>query len=188
MKTAIALLELTSIVRGYRVADDMVKKAPVDLVDLGIVSPGKYLILVSGGVGEVEEAHLAGLESAGEWLLDQLFLPQPHPGLVQALLGTLPMPTVEALGLIEAFSAIATVRAADLALKAADVAMVALHYQKHLGGKGYFALTGVQHDVEAALEAAVESLQKDGLLLTQELISRPHDDFVAQLSAMVQEE
>lgn len=181
MDRAIALLELTSIVRGYRVADDMVKKAPIQLLDMGIVSPGKYLIVIAGDVASVEESFLQGLETGGEWVLDKLFLPQPHPQVVLGLSQALPGAEVDAMGLIETFSASAAVRAADVALKAAQVQLIELHYAKHLGGKGYFALTGEQHDVEAALEAAVQSLKAGGLLLKHELIARPHDEFKARL-------
>jgi microcompartment protein CcmL/EutN len=181
MDLAVALIELTSIARGYRVADDMVKKAPIRLLDLGVISPGKYLIVVSGDVGSIEESYLAGLESGGEWVIDHLFLPQPHEGVVQALEKRLPEAGVDAMGLIETFSAISAVRSADVALKAAQVQLIELHYAKHLGGKGYFALTGEQYDVEAALEAAVSSLREGGLLLRQEIIARPHEEFKARL-------
>lgn len=183
MDQALALVELTSIARGYRVADDMVKKAPVRLLDVGIVSPGKYLILITGDVGSVEESYLAGLESGSGWIVDHLFLPQPHEGLVTALERALPPVDIDAMGLIETFSAVSAIRAADVALKAAQVRMLEIHYEKHLGGKGYFALTGEQYDVEAALEAAVSCLRDGGLLVKQELIARPHEDFKARLSA-----
>lgn len=185
MNVAVSLLELTSIARGHRVADAMVKKAPVRLLDLGIVSPGKYLIVVSGDVGSVEEAYLEGLQVGGEWLIDQLFLPQPHDSVVQALSRTLPVTPIDALGIVETFSAISAVRSADVALKAADVALLELHYQKHLGGKGYFTVSGEQYSVEAALEAAVSSLRDSGQLLTVELIARPHEDFTAHLSGAI---
>lgn len=178
---ALALIELTSIVRGYRVADELVKKAPVQLLDLGVVSPGKYLIVFSGDVGSVEESFLQGLSVGGEWVLDKLLLPQPHPDLLVALRQQLPAVAIDAMGLIETFSAISIVSAADAALKAAAVSMLELHYLKHMGGKGYFALTGEQYDVEAALEAAVNSLRGSGALLKQELIARPHDELKARL-------
>ncbi len=179
MDQALALIELTSIARGYRVADDMVKKAPVRLIDMGVVSPGKFLILVTGDVGSVEEAYLAGLEGADGWVVDHLFLPQPHDDLVRAL-DRLTLPAeLDAMGILETFSAVSAIRAADVALKAADVRLLELHYERHLGGKGYFSVTGELHDVEAALAAAVSSLREAGMLVKQELIPRPHTDFAA---------
>ncbi len=177
MDQALALIELTSIARGYRVADDMVKKAPVRLLDMGVVSPGKFLILVTGDVGSVEESYLAALEGAGGWIVDHLFLPQPHDHVVHALERRPLEAELGAMGIIETFSAVSAISSADVALKAADVALLELHYERHLGGKGYFALTGDLHDVEAALAAAVSALRDGGLLVKQELIARPHADF-----------
>ncbi len=179
MDQALALIELTSIARGYRVADDMVKKAPVRLLDMGVVSPGKFLILITGDVGSVEESYLAGLEGADGWVVDHLFLPQPHDDLVRALDRLSLEADVDAMGIIETFSAVSAISSADAALKAADVRLLELHYERHLGGKGYFALTGDLHDVEAAVHAAVTALRDDGLLVKQELIPRPHADFVS---------
>lgn len=178
---ALALIELTSIARGYRVADEMLKKAPIQLLDVGVVSPGKYLIVVSGDVASVEEAFLQGLSVGGEWVLDKLLLPQPHADLLVALRQQLPPVNIDAMGIVETFSVISTVAAADVALKAAAVSMLELHYLKHMGGKGYFALTGEQYDVEAALDAAVNRLRGSGALLKHELIARPHDEFKARL-------
>ena len=42
---ALALVELDSIARGYKVVDALVKKAPVHLLEVNLVEPGKCLIL-----------------------------------------------------------------------------------------------------------------------------------------------
>ncbi len=181
MNKAIAIIELQSIVRGWSTADAMVKKAPVRLEDIGVVSPGKYLILVSGDVASVEEAFLAGMECAADCLLDRLFLPRPHDDILAWLDGSLSPPDMDALGLIEVFSAAASVRAADVSLKAADVSLLELRFRKHLGGKGYLVFTGEQHDVEAALEAGCAEVAQDGLLARRELIARPHADLIQRL-------
>lgn len=177
---AIALLELTSIARGYRVMDVLVKKAPVCLLDAGVVSPGKYLIPFVGDVASVEESYLAGLEASGQHLLDHLFLPQPHALTLAGIQGRLPGCALEALGVVECFSAIGAFRAVDGALKAAQVTLVELQWARHLGGKGYFTLTGEQFDVEAALDVASSILRERGLLLTTELIARPHEELLSR--------
>ena len=51
---SLALIEVASIARGHRVADAMVKRAPVELLRCDPVSPGKLLVLVAGeaaGIG-----------------------------------------------------------------------------------------------------------------------------------------
>ena len=65
MNPAIAVVELVSIARGIRATDDMCKKAPVDLEESAVICPGKYLIIISGLVGPVEDSYKAGLEIGG---------------------------------------------------------------------------------------------------------------------------
>ena len=54
---SLALIEVASIARGHRVADAMVKRAPVELLRCDPVSPGKLLVLVAG---EGEQRHDIG--------------------------------------------------------------------------------------------------------------------------------
>ena len=82
---ALALVELCSIARGVLVCDAMVKKSPVRLVHAGSTHPGKYSVLVGGGVDEVREALDAGRHVAAEALVDTMFLAFPHEELVAAL-------------------------------------------------------------------------------------------------------
>ena len=70
---AIALVELNSIARGYRVLDALVKKSPVEILEANLVEPGIFLILFTGGVAEVEEAHTEALAVAAETLREEVF-------------------------------------------------------------------------------------------------------------------
>src|SRR6185436_15655530 len=69
---ALGLIETNSIARGLVVTDQMVKKAPVELVLARTVSPGKHLTLVSGAVADVDEAMRIGVETAAHTLVDRL--------------------------------------------------------------------------------------------------------------------
>ena len=53
---AIGVVELISIARGYAAADAMLKAANVQLHAAKPVCPGKYAILVYGGVADVQSA------------------------------------------------------------------------------------------------------------------------------------
>jgi microcompartment protein CcmL/EutN len=170
---AIGFLELESIARGMVVADALVKRAPVTISLAEATTPGKYLLLFSGGVGEVEESFKAGLEVAGSTLLDKLFLPQAAAGLVLALSGSFREEWAESVGIVETHTVAAALLSADAALKHADTWLKRLHLARGIGGKGYFILTGELHMVEAALEGAAQAIEPS-LLLTAELIRRPH--------------
>ncbi|MCA9539704.1 MAG: BMC domain-containing protein [Myxococcales bacterium] len=177
---ALGLIELCSTARGLITCDAMVKRAPVRIARAGSTHPGKYTILIRGGVDEVDEALRAGLAIASEALVDQVFLPYPHAELDQVLAGPLD-PPLEAVGILEAYSVAATIRAADATLKAAEVRALRIRLADHLGGKGHFLFTGLLHDAEAGLKAGREAIGK-GLLAGCELIARPHADLVTAIA------
>jgi microcompartment protein CcmL/EutN len=179
---AIGLIEVQSIARGITVADAMVKRAQVQLVVNRPVSPGKHLTLCSGEVAEVQEAMLAGRERAGSALCDELLLTFIHEEVLDVLQRTVRRPLVVdlALGILETFSAAATLLGADTACKAAEITLHELRLCDGLGGKGFAILTGEHDMVEAALAAAQQRLQP-GLYLGHELIPRPHPDLLESL-------
>jgi microcompartment protein CcmL/EutN len=174
---ALGLIELCSIARGIVACDAMVKKAAVRLIQARSTHPGKYSILVGGGVEEVDEALGAGETVAAESLIDRLFLPNPHPQLVEVLVGPR-QPKLASIGILETFSIAATIRGADAALKAAQVDAIHIRLARDLGGKGFFVLTGLLHDVEEAMSAGTAAVGP-GLLAGREVVANPHPD-VAQ--------
>jgi microcompartment protein CcmL/EutN len=179
LSDSLALLEVASLARGVVVADAVAKRAQVELLECGPVSPGKYLILFAGGVAEVEEALQAGISAAGESLLDKLFLPQADSQLLPGIRrGAERLPNDDAgesAGLVELLSVAAALRCADAACKAAEVRLQLLQLARGIGGKAWFILRGELESVEAALTAATAAAG-DGLLAGAEIIARPHSD------------
>lgn len=149
---ALALLEFDSIAIGIVAGDAMVKKAPVSLIQAGTVQPGRYLVMVSGGVAEVEEAVAAGKEAGMDCLRDCVFLSNVHEGVLVGLKGGRVVPGREALGIIETKTVASAIHAADASLKGAEVTLVQLRLADGLGGKGLALFTGRVSDVEAAVE------------------------------------
>ncbi|HEX9100605.1 MAG TPA: BMC domain-containing protein [Polyangia bacterium] len=178
---ALGVVELGSVARGIVVADAMVKKAPVELVFARAVSSGKFVVLVSGAVADVEEASACAIETAQAALVDRLLLPQAADGVLAALRRHAPaVGAADAVGIFETFSVASTLNAADAAAKAAAVEVAELRLADGLGGKAYFIVAGPQADVEAALFAA-EHVTATGMLLARELIPRPHEDLLKHL-------
>ena len=179
MSDSLALLEVSSLARGVVVADAVAKRASVQLLFCEAVSPGKYLILFAGGVGEVDESQAAGAQAAGDALVDRLFLPQAHEQLLPAIRAGSPgfphEAAEESAGLIEVHSVAAALRSADAACKAAEVRLQRLHLARGIGGKAWFILRGQLESVEAAVLAATQAAG-DGLLAGAEIIARPHGD------------
>ena len=129
----------------------MVKKAPVELVFARPVSSGKFVVLVSGAVADVEEAMACAIEAAGALLVDRLLLAQAADGVLTALRRQAPeVGATDAVGIFETFSVASALLAADAAAKAARVEVAELRLADGLGGKAYFVVAGEQADVEAA--------------------------------------
>ena len=177
---ALALLELDSIARGYVVADSVVKRATVTIALAEAVTPGKYLLLFSGPVAEVQESFEAGVETAGRTLLDKLLLPMAADGLVAGLMGRFPGQYGESVGIVETHTVAATLLCADTALKRAEVTLERLQLARGIGGKGVFVVTGELHMVEAALEGAATAVEPH-LLQTTELIQRPSSELFGRV-------
>jgi len=159
----------------------MVKKAPVELVFARAVSSGKFVVLVSGEVADVDEALACAIETAQATLVDRLMLPQAADGVLAALRRAAPSVGVaDAVGIFETFSVASSLLAADAAAKAAEVEVAELRLADGLGGKAYFVVAGAQADVEAAMFAA-EHVTATGMLLGREVIARPHEDLLKHL-------
>lgn len=172
---AVALIESSSIAFGYLVADALVKKSPVRILRAQPASPGKFFILYAGEVAEVEEAHQAGLEAAGDTLIDELLLPFAHKDLLAALEGTLPVDGIDSLGVIETLSLASALAAADAAAKAAEVRLLELRPPMGLGGKSYFTLSGPLEDLQMAVERGLDRI-RPGMVCRHAIIPNPHGD------------
>ena len=175
MNPALALLEFGSIAAGIQAGDAMIKRGPVAEIVAGTVHPGRYLVLVIGEVGAVEEAVAAGVEAGGGALLDRVFLPDVHPSVAEAVRGGRVGPAGEALGVIETTTVAATIEAADAAVKGATVNLVEIHLADGLGGKGYALFSGTVSDVEAAVAIGVARIAPR-LLVGSVVIPRLHEE------------
>jgi len=156
MRPALALLEFDSVARGIEAGDQMVKRAPIEVIRTGTVQPGKYLVLVAGEVADVEEAVEAGRAVATT--VDVVFLPDVHPDVAAAVKGVRRTGEGEALGIIETRTVAAVIQAADAGVKGAKVTLLELRMADGLGGKGYLLFQGPVAEVQAAVEIGSASV------------------------------
>lgn len=182
---ALGVLELSTIGRGVVVADAALKRAPAVLLASRAVSGGKHLVMLEGGVAEVEEAMKAAVEAGGDRLLDRVELAAADPQ-VWPMLGapvTPPdwsgVPGAEAVLVVETSTVCAAIAAADAACKVADVTVQDVRFAVDLAGKAYFTLTGVLDHVDAAAEAAIAAAGER--LVGVERIAQPAPELRGQL-------
>ena len=178
---SIGAIELSSIGVGYRIEDEMLKAASVELLIARTICSGKYLIVLGGSVSDVDAAIQAGLAGAGEAIIDHLVIPNIHesvfPALGQSV--TLDSRTAGALGVVETFSGTSVLAGADAAAKAARITLFRIHIAMALGGKGLCLMTGSVADVRAGVQAAAEEVRRRGLLVSEVVIPRPSRELFA---------
>ena len=172
---AIGAIELSSIGIGYQIEDEMLKAASVDLLIARTICSGKYLIVVGGGVSDVEAAVQAGLAGAGEAIIDHLLIPNVHPMVFPALGQSVALgpESSGALGVLETFSGVSVLAAADAAAKAARITLLRIHVAMALGGKGLCLMTGTVADVRQGIQVAAAEVRSRGLLVSEVVIPRP---------------
>jgi len=174
IEPALALLDFSSIAVGIQAADAMIKRAQVDVIKAGSVQPGRFLVLLGGSVGEVEESLAAGREIGGDALLDDVFLPQVHPDVVEAIGGLRRPDRIDAVGIVETRTIPAAIHAADAGVKGALVRLVEIRMADGLGGKGIVLFSGLIADVEMAVELGVNALARRELLIQSVVIPQLH--------------
>jgi microcompartment protein CcmL/EutN len=157
---ALGVLEVAAIARGVVVADAALKRAPAVLLASRAVSGGKHLVMLEGGVAEVEEAMAAGIDAAGDLLLDRVTLAAADDQ-IWPMLGAPVAPLdwsgdhgAEAVAILETRTVCAAIAAADAACKVAAVDVRDVRFAVDLAGKAYFTLTGALGAIDAAVDAA----------------------------------
>jgi microcompartment protein CcmL/EutN len=183
MHPALLLLEFDSIAIGIEAGDAMAKRSLLATLRAGTVQPGRYLVLATGEVADVEEAQTAGLAVGESALVDEIFLPDVHPEVVTALVGTRRTESRDALGIIETRTVAATIGAADAGIKGADVMLIEIRLADGLGGKAYVLFSGTVSDVEAAVELGVAGLSHRQGLVARVVIPQIHGEMLDNLHA-----
>lgn len=186
---ALGLLESASIAAGVRATDELLKAAPVHLIEACPISPGKFLVVFSGGVAEVEASLESGRAVCGEDLADELLLAQVHPDVPPAVArrkGTIAVG--RALGILETTSVASAILGADAAAKAAAVRVLEIAPGRGIGGKGFFTVTGEVGSVEAGIEAARRLIDPRGTHVRTEILTGPHAELAAHVARTLMRE
>lgn len=181
MKRAIGLIELRSIAQGMATADVMLKEADVELLRAHATCPGKFVVLIAGDIGAVRSAIAAGEMVAPGVLVDKFVLPNVHPSIFPALAAATEISQVRSIGIIETYTLAASIVAADVAVKAANVELIEIRLPFALGGKAFAILTGDVASVQVAVDSAVNALRDEGVIESFTVIASPHKDLIEKV-------
>lgn len=186
-RNAIGIVELSSIAKGYLVQDAMFKASNVEKLISRTICPGKYFIAVRGDVADVENAIDVATEVAAYSMVNSTIIPNIDPKVFPAITGTTVVEDangntrVGALLVMETFSVVSAIKAADFAVKEADVELMRIQVAMAIGGKGLVVMSGEIGALEAAIIPALDYIKQDGLLADYSIIKNPHEDVLKEL-------
>ena len=109
MRRSIGLLEYKSIAKGMEACDEMLKSSNVELVLASPVCPGKYIVILSGDVGAVENAVKVGKSIGDSYLISDYLIANVNENVFPVITGTIDMGKIDSLGFIETGEIISTV-------------------------------------------------------------------------------
>ena len=178
---SIGAIEFSSVGIGYLAQDEMLKAGSVNQIIARTICSGKYLVVVGGSVSDVEAAIEAGIKVGSSAVIDELTIANVHESVFPALGQSVVLSADEAgaLGVVETFSGVSILAAADRAAKAARVILFRIHVAMALGGKGLLLMTGSVSDVRAGVDAAADEARQRGLLVSEIVLPRPSKELFA---------
>lgn len=177
----IGFLELNSIAKGIEAVDYMLKAADSTLLMAKASCPGKYYAMICGQVAAVENSIDVGVEIGGRHVVGQLVIPRVNPAVIRAVNMSQIPDNVQAVGVLEYYSAAGSIIAADFAVKAADVTLISLQLGTGIAGKSFVVLTGDVAAVESAVEAGANGAKDQAILINKIVLPRPRQELIDSL-------
>lgn len=176
MLHAVGVIELKSIAKGMEACDSALKSANVRMISAHSACPGKYEMLLTGEISAVQAAIDQVRARFGQYVIDTVLLGRIEEAVICALLGGQAQPKPGAVGIIETYTAASAIKAADTAVKTAEVEIVDLRVSRGMGGKGVVIITGSIGAVSAATEAGSDYAKREGLFAASSVMAAPHED------------
>ena len=176
------MVEWNSISLGIFAADAMLKVSQVELIYANTICPGKYICVVQGEVAAVRSSVEAGIAASPVSVVDDMVIPNLHPQVFPAINAATEAKKVDAVGVIETFSAASTLLAADRAAKTAEVLLLSVRLATGLGGKSFVVLTGEVAAVSSAVDAGARISKDKGLLVYKTVVAQPEPRLFEKLN------
>ncbi|WP_098747737.1 BMC domain-containing protein [Paenibacillus sp. EZ-K15] len=158
MISAIGVVEMRSISKGYETADQMLKTSPVEVHHMKPICPGKFLIVMSGDTADVQAAMETARAEAGEFRISDFELYGVHPDIIDGLKRHSSSQPVDALGIVETATVSSGIFSLNEALKQCDIHVKKMNLGMAIGGKFLAVFTGSVSDVEQGMNVFVSSM------------------------------
>lgn len=181
MNKSIGALEFRSISKGIEVSNEIVKKSSVEIIYFKTICPGKFLVIVTGDEGEVNEAIDYGVTLSVDTLVDHFKVHAVSTPIVEAFKNKYASKEITgALGVMETGKVCAGIKALDIALKSSDVKLIKMHLAFGIGGKLVYVVTGTLSSIEYGLSEGKRILNKNANVNVS-IIPSPSEDMTRHL-------
>jgi microcompartment protein CcmL/EutN len=181
-----AVIELSAIYKGYEVQDAILKGANVEKLIARTICSGKYFLMFRGDAANIQAAVDIAKTAGGFSVINAAAIQNLDPAVFPAIAGCtiLEKRSPEKPGailILETFSVVSAIKAADFAIKEANLDILRIHVAMAVGGKGFVVMTGDVASLEAAVKPALEYIKQDGMLGGYTIIQNPHEDVLKDL-------
>ena len=181
MRRSIGFIEFKSIAKGIEAVDFMLKSGDVGLIFAAPICPGKYICIVSGNVGAVENSLVVGRKAGGIFAIESYLIPNVNEKIFPALSGTYYPEKTQSIGIIETMSAITSIVMGDAAVKAANIELIEIRIARGLGGKGFVIMTGDVSAVKSAVKTCEDMFIDKGEIVAASVIASPSKELIKTL-------
>lgn len=180
MNNAIGGIEISSIAHGYGVADAMLKAADVELLANQTLCPGKSMLLIGGSNSSVQSALDAGVRQGDSFISDKVLIGNIHAEVLSVLKRSSKPKEGLAIGIVEAYTAVGAIEAADMMVKGSSVVLNRVNTQIGIGGKGIVTVSGDVAAVSMAVGMAHDHLKLRNIMVNTIVIPNPNLDILVQ--------
>jgi len=180
MLKSLGIMEFSSIAKGIETGDKMLKAATVEILMLRHICPGKFMIILTGEIGDVTEAVNSVVAKDKEKIVESTVISNAHEDLISSFKKRAHFQCTEAIGVFETATVTSSIIALDLALKSASVRLIKVVLGNGIGGKSYFVISGSVSSVEEATKIAENSISSKRVIY-KTIIPSPSKDIINNL-------
>lgn len=178
MGVAIGLAEFKSIAKGMEMLDRMTKKSDIKIVDNRVVCVGKFFVVISGDVSDVESAIGEVKENSGNALVAAKVIPSLMDGVAEKINAKINRDDINALGIVEASDIASGFYCANYIKKFSNVELLRVSISFGLGGKSFVIFTGDLSSVQSGLDIAREKVSDSSKVVEAVVIASPSKEFL----------
>lgn len=177
---ALGIVELNSIAKGIEITDIMLKSAELEVIYSRNICPGKYMIILTGDIGSVDESIEILKQLDNKYILATFILPNADKRIIDGINKKYNNIEIKAIGVMEFTSVAYGIIALDKALKNGQVEIVKFILGNLVGGKCYFIITGFLSSVSESMKVAKELIDSKKIVYST-IIPSPDKNLISCL-------